>query len=67
MQHLKSILISHLTFLPLHGNATLSTVEFTNSFHCGITVMEVGGWESEVSQARVLFLGQCHVTDTVGR
>lgn len=29
--------------------------------------MEMGGWEGEVSQARVLFLEQCHITDTVGR
>lgn len=55
MQLLKSISISHLSFLHLHRNTRLSTAEFTKSSHCGITMVEVAGWDSEVSQARVLF------------
>lgn len=68
MQHLKSLSISHLSLLLLHTycESKYSQV-YKQLMLWNNRDGNVDGRESEVSQARVLFLELCHITHTVGR
>jgi len=67
MQHLKSISVSYLSFLPLHRYCESNYSQaYKQLVLCSDRGGNVSGWASEVSQARVPFPELCHVADTGG-